>query len=57
VLATLCVFNGVILRALGLGAAVFVDGVIRLGLAAALWAGAAFLFVLARRLRDGVDWR
>lgn len=56
-LATLCVFNGVILRALGLGAAVFVDGVIRLGLAAALWAGAAFLFVLARRLRDGVDWR
>ncbi len=56
VLATLCVFNGVILLALGLGAAIFVDGVTRFGLAAGMWIAAAFLFVLARRLRDGHDW-
>ncbi len=57
VLATLCVFNGVVLIALGIGSAVFVDGAVRLGVAGALWAAAACLFVLARRLRQGVEWR
>jgi hypothetical protein len=57
VLATLCVFNGVVLLVLGIGSAVFVDGTVRLGLAGALWVAAACLFVLARRLRDGVEWR
>jgi len=41
----------------GIGSAVFVDGTVRLGLAGALWVAAACLFVLARRLRDGVEWR
>lgn len=57
VLATLCVFNGVVLIALGIGSAVYVDGAVRLGLAGALWVAAACLFVLARRLRQGVEWR
>jgi hypothetical protein len=57
VLATLCVFNGVILLALGLGSALFVDGVMRLGLAAAMWVVAIGLFALAHRLRDAVEWR
>jgi len=57
VLATLSVFNGVLLVAVGLVCIVFVDGVARLALAGALWAAAAALFVLARRLRDGVEWR
>jgi hypothetical protein len=56
VLATLCVFNGVILTALGLGSALFVDGLGRLGLAAAMWVTAVFLFGLARRLRQDVEW-
>ena len=56
-LATLCVFNGVVLVALGIGSAVYVDGAVRLGLAGALWVAAACLFVLARRLRHGVEWR
>jgi hypothetical protein len=56
VLATLCVFNGVILAALGIGSALFVDGGIRLGVAGAMWALAGFLFVLARRLRHDVEW-
>jgi hypothetical protein len=50
-------FNGVVLIVLGIGSAVFVDGTVRLGLAGALWVAAAGLFVLARRLRDGVEWR
>jgi hypothetical protein len=57
VLATLCVFNGVVLIALGFGSAVFVDGAVRLALAGALWVAAVCLFVLARRLRQGVEWR
>jgi hypothetical protein len=57
VLATLCVFNGVVLILLGIGSAVFVDGTVRLGLAGALCVAAACLFVLARRLRHGVEWR
>jgi hypothetical protein len=57
VLATLCVFNGVVLIALGIGSAVYVDGAVRLGFAGALWVAAACLFVLARRLRQGVEWR
>jgi hypothetical protein len=57
VLATLSVFNGVVLVALGAGGAVFVDGVARVVVAAALWSAAAALFVLARRLRQGVEWR
>jgi hypothetical protein len=57
VLATLSVFNGVVLAALGVGSAAFVDGVARLVVATALWLGAAALFVLARRLREGVEWR
>jgi len=57
VLATLCVFNGVILSALGLGSALFVDGEVRLALAGALWIASVFLFVLARRLRHDVEWR
>ena len=56
VLATLCVFNGFILTLLGVGTAVFVDGVARLGLAGAMWVVAVGLFVLARRLRDDVEW-
>jgi len=57
VLATLCVFNGVLLAALGVGSAVFVDGAARLVVATAMWVAAGALFVLARRLRDGVEWR
>ena len=56
VLATLSVFNGLVLLALGVGSAFFVDGVVRLVLAAALWLVAVGLFVLARRLRHGVEW-
>jgi hypothetical protein len=57
VLATLCVFNGVMLVALGAGSVVFVDGAARFGLAGAMWAAAGALFVVARRLRQGVEWR
>jgi type IV secretory pathway TrbD component len=57
VIATLCVFNGVILLVLGLGVIVFVDGAIRFGLGGGMWIVAAALFVLARRLRDDVEWR
>jgi hypothetical protein len=57
VLATLCGLNGVVLIVLGIGSAVFVDGTVRLGLAGALWIAGVFLFVLARRLRHGVEWR
>jgi hypothetical protein len=57
VLATLCVFNGVILCVVGLGSVLFVDGGIRLVVAAALWSGAGGLFVVARRLRSEVEWR
>ena len=57
VLATLCVFNGVILVVLGVGTALFVDGIVRLGIAGSMWAAAVGLFVLARRLRHDVEWR
>ena len=58
VLATLCVFNATFLAALGVGAAVFVDGPVeRLAAAVVLWAGAALLLVAARRLRRPVEWR
>jgi D-arabinose 1-dehydrogenase-like Zn-dependent alcohol dehydrogenase len=57
VLATLCVFNGVVLAALGIGSVIFVDGIAGLGLAGVMWAGAAALLVLARRLRHDVEWR
>ena len=57
VLATLSVFNGVLLAALGVGSAVFVDGIGRVVVAALMWVAAAALFVLARRLRQGVEWR
>jgi hypothetical protein len=57
VLATLCVFNGVILAVLGAGSAVFVDGAARFGVASAMWAAAGALFAVARRLRRGVEWR
>ena len=57
VLATLCVFNGVMLLALAVGSAIFVDGVVRFALAGGLLGGAVCLLVLARRLRDDVEWR
>jgi hypothetical protein len=57
VLATLSVFNGVVLAALGVGSAIFVDGVAGLVVASAMWFAAVALFVLARRLRQGVEWR
>jgi hypothetical protein len=47
----------VILLVLGLGVIVFVDGAIRFGLGGGMWIVAAALFVLARRLRDDVEWR
>jgi hypothetical protein len=57
VLATLSVFNGIVLAVLGVGSAIFVDGRARLVLASAMWFAAVVLFVLARRLRRGVEWR
>ncbi len=57
VLATLCVFNGIILTIIGVGAVVFVDGSVRLGVAGSMWLIAVGLFILARRLRKEVEWR
>ena len=57
ILATLCVFNGVLLLGLGVVAAVFVDGPMRVVAAAAFWIGSGSLFVLSRRLREGTEWR
>jgi hypothetical protein len=57
VLATLCVFNAVILALLGFGSIVFVDGAERFLLSAVLWVASALLFRLARRLRRGTEWR
>jgi hypothetical protein len=56
VLATLCVFNGATLLLLGLASAVFVDGRWRAVLTVLFWVLAVGLFVVARRLRRGVEW-
>jgi len=57
VLATLCVFNACTLVLVALLGAVFVDGWARFAAAAVPGLAAAGLFVLARRLRDPVEWR
>ena len=55
-LGTLCMFNGVVLTALGVMALRYVDG--RAGPVGAVlfWVGAACLFSMARRLRKTTDW-
>ena len=57
VLGSLCVFNGIILVLVGVGAVVFVDGTVRLAVAGGIWLVAVGLFALARRLREDVEWR
>ena len=56
-LGTICVFNAVLLVALGAGAVVFVSGGAAELLAAAFWFGAGLLFGLSRHLRRGTEWR
>jgi hypothetical protein len=57
VLATLCVFNAVSLTLLGIGSLAFVDGSVRVVVAAVMWIAAAVLAVIAHRLRNDVEWR
>ena len=57
VLASLCVFNGVMLTLIGIGALAFVDGTVRLAVTGCAWLAAVGLFALARRLREDVEWR
>jgi hypothetical protein len=56
VLEALCVFNALILTAVGFLAVFFVDGVDGPIVAAAFWLGAGGLAVVSRRLRRGTGW-
>jgi hypothetical protein len=57
VLGTLSFFNALLLMTVGLGSAVFVNGVAGAIIAGCLWFLAGVLFALARRLRNGSGWR
>ena len=55
-LGTLCIFNAVLVVALGFAALFFVNGAAAPLLAGACWLGAGMLFGLARHLRKGTEW-
>jgi hypothetical protein len=57
VLSTICVFNAIILTALGMGSAVYIDGALRFVVGAGMWVAAAILLRISRWLRRGVEWR
>ncbi len=56
-LGTLAFFNALLLLALGVGAAMFVDGVAAWILGAGLWFCAGALLALSHRLRKDTGWR
>lgn len=56
VLGTLCMANCVTLSGLGFVALLYVDGAAGPIAAGGMWAAAAALWRLARRLRRGTDW-
>ena len=55
-LGTLCVFNALIVVALGFAALFFVNGGAAPLLAGGFWIAAGLLFGLARHLRKGTEW-
>jgi hypothetical protein len=55
-LGTICVFNALILLALGFAALFFVNGRAAALLACVFWFAAGLLVGLARHLRKGTEW-